>query len=130
MFDWINREFIIIFSGMLFIVGILSLAIWSTNRDRKKRWAISAPEKAQKMYYHGTDITPNRGDFFVRVSEFQWVNIFWDKEENYLMIQRPPKIYHHMKENPIYEREKNWRVVREAQPKKTTIEEYMKRQVM
>ena len=125
--EWITREFII---GMLFVVGVLSLLIWSTNKDKRKAWARIDPENAQKMYYHGTDITPNEGDFFVRVSEFQWLNIFWNKKDGYLMIHRPPKIHHHIKENPIYEREVNWRIVREKQPKRVTVDEYMKRQVM
>jgi hypothetical protein len=119
-------QLIIVFSVLITI----SLLIWSTNRDRKKRWAKIDPEKARKMYYHGSDITPTKGDFFIRVSEWQWVNVFWDKSKKELIIKRPPSTMWHDKNHPIYIEETNWRIVAERQPVRVSVDDYFVRQVM
>jgi hypothetical protein len=110
-------------------LGIFSLILMAMIRDRDNRWDAINPEKAKPMYYHGSDITPTKGDFFVRVSEYQWINIFWDKEAKTLYIKRPPKTYIHNEKYPILTIETNWKVIEERQPKRVGLE-YFVRQVM
>lgn len=124
------NELLIAIGGASLTVGLFALCIWFIRKDQKKRWAAIDPENARKMYYHGTDITGVRGDFFVRVSDWQWLQIFWDKEKKELTIQRPPRTWWHHKNHPIWIREVNWQVVREQQPVRTTVEKYFVRQVM
>jgi len=124
------NELLIAIGGATVTVGLLVVCFWFIQKDRKKAWAAIDPENARKMYYHGTDITPTKGDFFVRVSEWQWINVFWNKEKKELTIRRPPRTWWHHKTHPIWIEEVNWQVVAERQPKRVTVEEYFKRQVM
>ncbi len=129
-----NTELIITLFKVFIIAGIFSFIIFvwlqSVNKQNKKRWEAINPDNAAKMIYHGLDITPNEGDFFVKVSEFQWVHLFWDKKGEYLCIQRPPDIQTHRKDNPIWIEERNWKVVAERQPTRVSVKDYFVRQVM
>ena len=123
------RDFWILFGGLSFMSLCFGFLYYSTTRSRKRHWDAIDPDKAIPMYYHGTDITPFKGDFFVRVSDYQWVHIFWDKPKKSLIIQRPVDTWKHREEHPIDINELNWKIVREAQPKKVGLE-YFVRQVM
>lgn len=111
------------------LMGIFALMMYSIIKDRNKHWKEIDPKNAKQMCYHGLDYTNNKGTFFVRVSDFQWVQLHWDKQKKYLLIQRPPKTWEHMQKHPIYESFPNWKVGMN-QPIRTTLEKYMKRQVM
>jgi len=124
------REIIIMIVGFLIIGGVFGLLFWSTNKTNKARWAAIDPDKAKPMNYCGSCYTGTKGHFFVRVSPMQWVEIYWDKSEELLIIYRPPGTWKHNKEFPVYLNEMNWKVVKECQPKRVTVEEYFVRQVM
>lgn len=116
------------------VLGIVCLILFalmrSTFNTNKKRWEARNPKNGIPMYYHGLDVTPNKGDFFVRVSEWQWIHLFWDKKKKELIIRRPPDIWDHKENNPIWFEEANWRIVAERQPTRVSVEEYFVRQVM
>ena len=85
---------------------------------------------AQKRWYHGLCITPVTGNFFVRVSEHQWVEVIWDKKEKTIKLLTPPNEWERNEKFPIERHEFNWKIVGECQPKPVTVEEYFVRQVM
>ena len=127
MFSW--REFFILFGGVSVMALCFGLLYHFNTKSRKRYWDAVDPDKATAMEYHGMDITPFKGDFFVRVSDYQWVHIFWDKPKKSLIIQRPVDTWKHREEYPIDINELNWKIVRENQPKKVGLE-YFVRQVM
>lgn len=114
---------------LLFILGIyfLTLSTYKQNKESQKRYRI---EHSLKRYYHGRCITPNSGEFFVRVSEHQWVQVIWHKKEKNLTINTPPDEWERREKYPIVRIESNWKLVSEHQPKPVTVEEYFIRQVM
>jgi hypothetical protein len=125
-----RRDFWILLAGVFVMSICFGFLYFSTTRSAKKRWEIVDPDNATAMYYHGTDVTPNKGDFFVRVSDYQWVHIFWDKNKKSLIIQRPVDTWKHREEYPIGINELNWKVVAERQPVRVSVKDYFVRQVM
>lgn len=124
------RQIIIMIVGFSTIAWVFGMLWWNTNRQNKKAWATVDPDNAKRMDYHGSCITGSKGHFFVRVSPMQWVEIWWDKPTKELVIYRPPGTWKHNKEFPVYLNEKNWKIVKECQPKKISVEKYFVRQVM
>lgn len=121
----------VLFTVALFVVlAIVFLLIVYTFKDNKRKADRVNPNKANRMYYHGPITTPPIGEFFVRVSKYQWIIIHWDKNKGYLEIARPPKSWCFKKNMIIHNIEKNWMIVAEHQPKVVKVEDYFVRQVM
>ena len=121
---------LILISGIAVILTVFSLLLWSTRSSTKERDKLYRIKHAEKKWYHGLCITPVTGQFFVRVSEHQWVEVMWDKKEKTITILTPPNEWERIKKFPITRYEPNWKIVGECQPKPVTIEEYFVRQVM
>lgn len=118
----------ILLAFFVFIIGVVIMYKEAKNKDKK--WEEIDPKNAIEVVYKGKD-TPVKGEFLVRVSDWQWVGVKWDKRKGkeFLLIFRPPDISKHY-EHYIHVFEKNWKVVEISPYEKVTVEEYFKRQVM
>jgi hypothetical protein len=112
-----------VFSGIVYIIYDVN----ERNKEGEIRWRI---RKAQKRFYKGNCITSDKGEFFVRVSKHQWVEVIWDKPNGILKILTPPDEYERREKYPILRIQPNWYIEAECQPKQVTVEEYFVRQVM
>jgi hypothetical protein len=112
---------------LAFLFGGLIHTTISRNKYYDKLYRI---KHAETRHYFGSCITPEKGRFFTRVSEHQWVGIIWDKKKKTLIIYTPPDEYERREKFPIERWEPNWKIVSEHQPKPVTVEEYFVRQVM
>ena len=73
--------------------------------------------------------TPIRGSWVVRVSNKQWIEVQWDKTNNYIHLILPPNTHQNRSKFPIYITRKNWHITKDLPPKEVTVE-YFTRQVM
>ncbi len=68
-------------------------------------------------------ITPYKGSIRCVVNPQKWVIVNWNKKENYLDIVIPPQGWLKFEEK-INIRTLNWKITKEIQPEKVTVEKY------
>ena len=66
--------------------------------------------------------TPIRGSWVVRVSNKQWIEVQWDKTNNYIHLILPPNTHQNRSKFPIYITRKNWHITKDLPPKEVTVE--------